>query len=489
MADEPRVFVSYSHDSDEHKEWVAGLSTKLCTAGVDAVLDRWELVFGRDVAKFMVEGISDADRVLIVCTPDYVTRANEGKGGAGYETTIVTAELVQDAASAKFIPVIRKKSSGDQHVPKFLGSRCYADFSDDSKFDVEFEKLARVLHGLTPEERPALGHNPYADDVGPGAGPENQSENSLPIPAEVGTPEECYQLCVDLVRRNDLLGWRQLVKNARRRLDEMPALARELSQSVQDDDEWRGKAVDTAVDCVSHLIVISLVGLESRDPKYDYHRLLDDLLGVEWQSGGPTIVVELPQSLAFVYQALHGALAVNTGQLSLATDLAAALMASSDGQTQSWLWQSVFGWPRTLGGCRKGWDYLSGIGERWEWLQLLFGRAADYLDALTAYYMSLTVNELAVFLAKGGRKYFDADRRVTPEVPPCYLLQEHASIHRAATLLKGQADFSDLWERAGVPRDQMASYWPAWVKSCFEWLNPHRFVPWSHIHAFEHLLD
>ena len=35
----PRVFVSYSHDSQDHKNWVLTLATRLVKNGVDVILD------------------------------------------------------------------------------------------------------------------------------------------------------------------------------------------------------------------------------------------------------------------------------------------------------------------------------------------------------------------------------------------------------------------------------------------------------------------
>ena len=40
---QPTVFISYSHDSDEHKNWVLQLATRLRSNGVDVILDRWNL--------------------------------------------------------------------------------------------------------------------------------------------------------------------------------------------------------------------------------------------------------------------------------------------------------------------------------------------------------------------------------------------------------------------------------------------------------------
>lgn len=36
----PKVFASYSHDSDEHKKWVREFCTKLRENGVDVTLDQ-----------------------------------------------------------------------------------------------------------------------------------------------------------------------------------------------------------------------------------------------------------------------------------------------------------------------------------------------------------------------------------------------------------------------------------------------------------------
>jgi len=42
------------------------------------------------------ESVAWADRVLMICTEAYVRKADEGKGGVGYEAMIVTGELVKD---------------------------------------------------------------------------------------------------------------------------------------------------------------------------------------------------------------------------------------------------------------------------------------------------------------------------------------------------------------------------------------------------------
>ena len=61
----PKAFISYSHDSQEHKKWVLDFATRLRNNGVDAALDQWDLKPGDDLPHFMERGLASADRVLM----------------------------------------------------------------------------------------------------------------------------------------------------------------------------------------------------------------------------------------------------------------------------------------------------------------------------------------------------------------------------------------------------------------------------------------
>ena len=71
----PTVFISYSQDSDSHNEWVRKLAEDLKRAGIEPILDQTHLSLGQDITKFMADGITTADRVLVVCSENYVQRA------------------------------------------------------------------------------------------------------------------------------------------------------------------------------------------------------------------------------------------------------------------------------------------------------------------------------------------------------------------------------------------------------------------------------
>jgi hypothetical protein len=156
----PIVFISYSHDSEAHKAWVLKLATALRANGVDAILDIWDLKPGQDTAAFMADGISRADRVILICSAPYVLKAEKGTGGVGYERLIVTAEIVQKIDTKKFIPVIRDNASGS--LPNFLGPRLFVDLTDDGAYDTKLEELLREILGVPANAKPPIGNNPFS---------------------------------------------------------------------------------------------------------------------------------------------------------------------------------------------------------------------------------------------------------------------------------------------------------------------------------------
>ena len=154
----PKVFISYSHDSVEHKQWVASLARELRGNWVDAVLDQWDLYPGEDVPSFMEKNLSNCEYAILVCTERYVEKANSGKGGVGYEKMIVSAEMVKDIEVSKFIPVIRQSSTC--RIPTFIQTKLYLDFSKDEYFEVMFDDLLRTIFRTTISRKPPLGKPP-----------------------------------------------------------------------------------------------------------------------------------------------------------------------------------------------------------------------------------------------------------------------------------------------------------------------------------------
>lgn len=155
----PKVFISYSHDSQEHKKWVLDLATRLRNSGVDAIIDQWELRPGDDLPHFMETHLSDSDYVVMVCTDKYVEKANSGIGGVGYEKMIITADLLSSIDSNKVVPVIRQ--FGTYNVPTFLKTKLFVNFSKDDDYEFSYDELVRTFHGAPLFKKPDIGNNPF----------------------------------------------------------------------------------------------------------------------------------------------------------------------------------------------------------------------------------------------------------------------------------------------------------------------------------------
>lgn len=153
----PIAFISYSWDSEDHCEWVEELATELSSAGIQIILDKWDLEPGHDKYYFMERSVTDSNFVLLICTPHYAQKANARSGGGGYEATIITSELAGNVRQTKFVPILR---SGDWEtgLPLWIRSRLGFDFRDDSDRAVR-RKLLQHLRGASDVPPPAAPHS------------------------------------------------------------------------------------------------------------------------------------------------------------------------------------------------------------------------------------------------------------------------------------------------------------------------------------------
>ncbi len=153
----PKVFISYSWEDEEHKDWVRSLTDQLIENGIDATLDQYDLTLGDRLPQFMEQSITAADYVLIICTPTYKEKADNRQGGVGYEGHIISGELFSKGNERKFIPVVRK---GDVKttIPTYLSEKLGIDLSGKTDYESNFRDLVTTLWG--GKKKPALGRKP-----------------------------------------------------------------------------------------------------------------------------------------------------------------------------------------------------------------------------------------------------------------------------------------------------------------------------------------
>ena len=158
----PTVFISYSHDNAEHTEWILSLSKDLLENGVDVILDQYELSAGKEMTFFMERAVL-ADKILIILTPEYNSKATNRKGGVGFEYSIISQEYYDHGTSEnKIIPVLR---SGDkeQSCPTYLKTSIFRDMRVDEKYETKFFELIRIILDRPLIEKPLLGKLPNLD--------------------------------------------------------------------------------------------------------------------------------------------------------------------------------------------------------------------------------------------------------------------------------------------------------------------------------------
>jgi len=160
-----KIFISYSWDGIEHQEWVLKLAKDLISKyGVEVILDQFDLNAGNEMSYFMEKSITAADKVLVILTPNYKLKAENREKGVGYETSIISQEILTSPISKiKFIPILR---IGDQSTssPIHLASKLYHNMVDDEKYYDRLFELAKIIYDKTVVEKPKLGEIPNFDD-------------------------------------------------------------------------------------------------------------------------------------------------------------------------------------------------------------------------------------------------------------------------------------------------------------------------------------
>lgn len=153
----PKIFISYSWEDEEHRQWAINLVNRLLDDGVDAHIDQYDLSHGERLPQFMEQEITNADFVLIICTPSYKEKADNRKSGVGYEGHIISNELMQGHNERKFIPLIRKGSVSES-FPIYLAGKLGINFKEDSNFENSYKDLLATLYGK--RKKPEIGKMP-----------------------------------------------------------------------------------------------------------------------------------------------------------------------------------------------------------------------------------------------------------------------------------------------------------------------------------------
>lgn len=163
----PRVFITYSHDSERHKTLVREFATFLRDeAGVDVRLDQWADDGRRDWSLWAIEQLTEADFVLVIASPLYKRRAEGTEApdrgrGAQFEAGMIRDNITKDLprATRRFLPVVLPGRSVDE-IPVFLNAHSTTRY-EISGFTLDaVADLLVAFTGVPRFELPALGDLP-----------------------------------------------------------------------------------------------------------------------------------------------------------------------------------------------------------------------------------------------------------------------------------------------------------------------------------------
>ena len=152
----PKIFISYSHDSPQHMDRVLELANRLRSDGVDCSIDLYETSPPMGWARWTESQIEKADFVLVICTATYLRRfkGEEASGigrGAKWEGAVITKELYEaEANNSKFIPILIAETDS-AYVPKTLSdvTRYQANTEDD--YESLYRRVTEQPRVLEPE--------------------------------------------------------------------------------------------------------------------------------------------------------------------------------------------------------------------------------------------------------------------------------------------------------------------------------------------------
>jgi SEFIR domain-containing protein len=155
-----RVFISYAHDSEPHKQLILEYANWLNDpGGLDCWIDRFmeDSDMPEGWPHWMRGQIREAKYVLVVCSPKFLARYNgapeeHGKGlGAKFESTLMVNDIYQNGSlNVKFIPVVTSKNDL-AYIPDILQVQTHYDLSDSQQKESLYRRLTNQPKNKKPK--------------------------------------------------------------------------------------------------------------------------------------------------------------------------------------------------------------------------------------------------------------------------------------------------------------------------------------------------
>jgi len=142
----PKAFIS--HASEDKQRFVLAFAERLRATGIDAWLDRWEMLPGDSlVDKIFEEGLRNASAVVVVLSANSVNKP-------WVREELNSAFVKRVNSGSKLIPVVLDACN----VPEALASTLWERIDNLAAYDESFHRIVAAITGT--REKPALGTLP-----------------------------------------------------------------------------------------------------------------------------------------------------------------------------------------------------------------------------------------------------------------------------------------------------------------------------------------
>ena len=154
---QPTCFISYAWGNPEQERWVAReLATDLAKAGITVILDRWENTrIGASVPRF-IERVHTADRVVVVGTPLYRRKYDNGEAMHGFvlaaEADLIGMRMLGTESRKETVLPILLEGTEEDALPPLLQGRVFGDFRRPEDYFLTAFDLILSVHGIMPRD-------------------------------------------------------------------------------------------------------------------------------------------------------------------------------------------------------------------------------------------------------------------------------------------------------------------------------------------------
>ena len=136
MSKRARVFISYSHDSEQHLQFVLELTERLLEDGFNCVVDFYlEEPPVEGWQTWLATELAAADFCLVVCTPNYLQRYQQAEHlGIDPETlnglVLTQASYPSFATQTQFVPILPVGGKLQDIIPPLQGKNAFELMTD-----------------------------------------------------------------------------------------------------------------------------------------------------------------------------------------------------------------------------------------------------------------------------------------------------------------------------------------------------------------------